>query len=127
MNAEPESCASNTTPLSIEELTDLVKESIISGVGENPYIADEAPQYVQSIVQTVLNALTSRKTGCKYVVNVSLVQNTGAGIHHNTGAIWNADTDEFVTVPFTTDHLHVICTICQLKMRTLPPLLADEL
>ena len=38
-----------------------------------------------------------------------------------------ANTDEFVTVPFTTDHLHVICTICQLKMRTLPPLLADEL
>ena len=29
MNAEPESCASNTTPLSIEELTDLVEKAVL--------------------------------------------------------------------------------------------------
>ena len=29
MNAEPESCASNTTPLSIEELTDLVEAAVL--------------------------------------------------------------------------------------------------
>lgn len=92
------------------------------------YNPEMVETWTADIIQLILSTLSagSSRHGSnfrkKYVCHVVLVQSVGAGVHCNTGSIWNNGEDNYVMLPYATGTINIICTVYSLSW-VKPPLL----
>ena len=72
--------------------------------------------WTQDLIELILSTLSSEADRHKkrYICHVVLVQSVGAGVHCNTGHIWNADLDSYHMLPYATGTMNVVCTVYSL-------------
>ena len=80
----------------------------------------------KSLTANILQRLTEAFSLCKYVINVTIIQNNGCGVHANTGAHWT-EKDFFVTIPFSNAHVHVLASISSIYVTPRPDILITNL
>ena len=86
-----------------------------------PFVHSKSAQWVSTIVENCLKELAvmnddQGKAGdsipkMKYVVNCTLQQKTGAGMHSATQCYWDKATDGYTTVKWESEHLQAVCTV----------------
>ena len=128
MSAPPAAVPEITRPLTIEEVTDIVKNCIREEIGEDEeeYSPEVMTNRTKSLTANILQSLTEAFSLCKYVINVTIIQNNGCGVHANTGAHWT-EKDFFVTIPFSNAHVHVLASISSIHVTPRPDILKTNL
>eukprot|EP00672_Neobodo_designis_P020222 CAMPEP_0174836614 /NCGR_PEP_ID=MMETSP1114-20130205/6198_1 /TAXON_ID=312471 /ORGANISM="Neobodo designis, Strain CCAP 1951/1" /LENGTH=108 /DNA_ID=CAMNT_0016070617 /DNA_START=53 /DNA_END=379 /DNA_ORIENTATION=+ len=77
-----------------DEAADVVREVCTRILTPEPsYDHRRVPQLVDQVVDGVLSKLAQSKLPRKYIVQCTLVQRNGAGIHSIAACSWNADSD----------------------------------
>ncbi|KAK6624249.1 hypothetical protein RUM44_011108 [Polyplax serrata] len=89
-----------------EEVTDLALTIIEKILGENSYSEGRVQHWTTSIIERLLTELAKLKRPFKYIVNCSLQQRTGAGLHLATASYWDPVTDGACTVKWDNDYIH---------------------
>ena len=127
MSAPPVAVPEITRALTIEEVTDIVKNCIREQIDEDEeYSPEVMTDRTKSLTATILQRLTEAFSLCKYVINVTIIQNNGCGVHANTGAHWT-EKDFFVTIPFSNAHVHVLASISSIHVTPRPDILKTNL
>lgn len=75
-------------------------------IGENPYSEIKVPIWTTTIMERLLSELTKLKRPYKYVINCSLQQRTGAGLHLASASYWDPITDGACTIKWDNDYIH---------------------
>ena len=77
-----------------DEAADVVREVCTRIVTPEPsYDHKRVPQLINDIVDGVLAKLTQSKLPRKYIVQCTIVQRNGAGLHSIAACSWNAESD----------------------------------
>ena len=71
------------------------------------YQPEMVETWTKDLIELILGTLSEKSSAPqnqqgskKYICHVVLVQSVGAGIHCNTGYIWNSDQDSYHMMPF---------------------------
>lgn len=74
---------------------------------------DEAKKWTQDICDTVNISITQRVVmpRYKYLVQVMLGQQTGAGCHYYAKCCWDAESDSYTSDIFHNSSLFCVCTV----------------
>ena len=127
MSAPPAAVPEITRALTIEEVTEIVKNCIREEICEDEeYSPEVMTERTKSLTATILHSLTEAFSLSKYVINVTIIQNNGCGVHANTGAHWT-EKDFFVTIPFSNVHVHVLASISSINITPNPDILKTNL
>ena len=127
MSAPPAAVPEITRALTIEEVTDIVKNCIREEIREDEeYSPEVMTERTKSLTATILHSLSEAFSLSKYVINVTIIQNNGCGVHANTGAHWT-EKDFFVTIPFSNAHVHVLASISSINVTPCPDTLKTNL
>ena len=88
------------------------------------YQPEMVPAWTADLIRLILETLSSPGDPAskkkKWICHVVLVQSVGAGVHCNTGQIWNSDLDSYFMMPYATGTMNVVCTVYSLSW-TEPP------
>ena len=87
------------------------------------YQPEMVETWTQDLIELILSTLSSEAEAAagqhdrkkkKYICHVVIVQSIGAGVHCNTGQIWNPDLDSYHMLPYATGTMNVVCTVYSL-------------
>ena len=97
-------------------MTEIALAVIEKVLGENPYSENRVTAWTTSIIEKVLSGLVRLKRPFKYIVNCSLQQKTGAGLHITTASHWDINTDGACTVKWDNDYIHCVVHVFGLQI-----------
>ncbi|VUZ50274.1 unnamed protein product [Hymenolepis diminuta] len=95
----------------VDEVTNIVKESIENNVGNSSYVHTKVPQWTSTIVEQILNQLTKLGKPFKYIVTCVIMQKCGAGLHTASSCYWDNSTDGSCTVKWENKSMYFIVTV----------------
>lgn len=87
-------------------MQDIALAVIEKVLGEQPYSENRVTVWTSSIIEKVLTELVKLKRPFKYIINCSLQQKTGAGLHISTATHWDLNSDGACTVKWDNDYIH---------------------
>ncbi|VDD78459.1 unnamed protein product [Mesocestoides corti] len=99
------------TTFVVDEVTNIVKESIENNIGSSTYVHDKVPQWTSTIVEQILNQLTKLGKPFKYIVTCVIMQKCGAGLHTASSCYWDNSTDGSCTVKWENKSMYFIVTV----------------
>ncbi|VDN96130.1 unnamed protein product [Rodentolepis nana] len=99
------------TTFVVDEVTNIVKESIENNVGNSSYVHTKVPQWTSTIVEQILNQLTKLGKPFKYIVTCVIMQKCGAGLHTASSCYWDNSTDGSCTVKWENKSMYFIVTV----------------
>eukprot|EP01001_Neometanema_parovale_P000788 NODE_10891_length_572_cov_145.169265_g10614_i0.p1 GENE.NODE_10891_length_572_cov_145.169265_g10614_i0~~NODE_10891_length_572_cov_145.169265_g10614_i0.p1 ORF type:complete len:119 (-),score=17.70 NODE_10891_length_572_cov_145.169265_g10614_i0:151-507(-) len=92
-----------------EEVGDVVKESMENVISASmTYNHSKVGLWVNQIVEGCMKELLKFQMPRKYIVNCTIMQRNGAGLHTATACFWDSDNDNSFT--HTVEHKTLICT-----------------
>ena len=97
------------------------------GKGSAKYSPEFAARILDSIVSASLAALSVSIPNCKFFVNATMHEKVGAGFHNISGALWNTETDGYISVPFENKSFYLLITCCGLPTTVAAPSLTNDL
>ncbi|KAL5105590.1 Dynein light chain Tctex-type 1 [Taenia crassiceps] len=95
----------------VDEVTNIVKESIENNIGSSSYVHTKVPQWTSTIVEQILNQLTKLGKPFKYIVTCVIMQKCGAGLHTASSCYWDNSTDGSCTVKWENKSMYFIVTV----------------
>ncbi|VDL14848.1 unnamed protein product [Hymenolepis diminuta] len=101
----------NMVTFVVDEVTNIVKESIENNVGNSSYVHTKVPQWTSTIVEQILNQLTKLGKPFKYIVTCVIMQKCGAGLHTASSCYWDNSTDGSCTVKWENKSMYFIVTV----------------
>ncbi|KAE8602274.1 hypothetical protein XENTR_v10013931 [Xenopus tropicalis] len=78
----------------VDEISNIIKESIESAIGGNAYQHNKVNQWTTNVVEQTLSQLTKLGKPFKYIVTCVIMQKNGAGLHTASSCFWDNATDE---------------------------------
>ena len=86
-----------------------VQQNVLDG---RSFQATKTAEWIETICQTTLQQLKENVSpNFKYVVSALIVQKLGAGLHLETSAIWDTNTDGSITSKWENDTIICLTTI----------------
>uniref|UniRef100_I3KA11 Dynein light chain Tctex-type 3 n=1 Tax=Oreochromis niloticus TaxID=8128 RepID=I3KA11_ORENI len=77
-----------------DEISVSVKECVEGVIGGTDYNQSKVNQWTASIVEHSLTHLVKQGRPFKYIVNCTIMQKSGAGLHTANSCYWDTATDE---------------------------------
>nr|KAG8539078.1 hypothetical protein GDO81_021494 [Engystomops pustulosus] len=77
----------------VDEVSNIIKESIESAIGGNAYQHNKVNQWTTNVVEQTLSQLTKLGKPFKYIVTCVIMQKNGAGLHTASSCFWDNATD----------------------------------
>ena len=100
-----------------DEAEDIVREVTTRIITPEPsYDHRRVPQLVNEIVDGVMSKLTQSKLPRKYIVQCTIVQRNGAGLHSVTACSWNQESDGSYQHKVETNAMICIVTVFGVTM-----------
>ena len=96
--APPTMDDSNDTSFVVDEVSNVIKESIEATIGSQSYQQAKINTWTSNIVEAILNSLTKLNKPFKYIVSCVIMQKNGAGLHTASSCFWDNTTDGSCTV-----------------------------
>uniref|UniRef100_A0AAX7U401 Dynein light chain Tctex-type 3 n=1 Tax=Astatotilapia calliptera TaxID=8154 RepID=A0AAX7U401_ASTCA len=85
-----------------DEISVSVKECVEGVIGGTDYNQSKVNQWTASIVEHSLTHLVKQGRAFKYIVNCTIMQKSGAGLHTANSCYWDTATDDH-SVPDLAD------------------------
>nr|WAW84851.1 dynein light chain Tctex-type [Halisarca dujardinii] len=95
----------------VEEVSQIIKESIENVLGSSHYQHNRVNQWTSSVVEQCLNQLTKLGKAYKYIVTCAIMQKTGAGFHSASSCFWDNTTDGSCTLRWENKSMYCIVSV----------------
>jgi dynein light chain Tctex-type 1 len=92
-------------------VTKISIEMMSSTLESKRYNPIKVGEWIDTIGTKLVSSLRDTSPNFKYIVNVVISQKTGAGLHCDTVACWDANSDAAVTTKFESETMLCLCTI----------------
>lgn len=102
---------SEETSFVVEEVSNIIKESIEGSIGGNAYQHNKVNQWTSSVVEQCLNQLTKLSKPFKYIVTCVIMQKNGAGLHTASSCYWDNASDGSCTVRWENKTMYCIVSV----------------
>merc|ERR1739837_37079 len=99
------------TQFVVDEVSNIIKESIESAIGGNSYVHNKVNQWTNSVVESCLASLTKLQKPFKYIVTCVIMQKNGAGLHTASSCYWDNSTDGSCTVRWENKTMYCIVSV----------------
>eukprot|EP00050_Salpingoeca_kvevrii_P005993 m.286859 g.286859 ORF g.286859 m.286859 type:complete len:125 (-) comp11657_c0_seq1:189-563(-) len=99
------------TTFVVDEVTQIIKESVETCIGVNAYQHNKVNQWTSNIVEQALKRLSALNKPFKYIVTATLMQKNGAGLHTASSCYWDNSTDGSCTVRWENKTMYVIVSV----------------
>ncbi|CAL8094041.1 unnamed protein product [Calicophoron daubneyi] len=99
------------TTFVVDEVKNIVKESIESTVGSSVYAHSKVQHWSSLVIEQCLNSLTKLGKPFKYVVTCVIMQKSGAGLHTASSCYWDSSTDGSCTVKWENKSMYFIVSV----------------
>merc|ERR1712039_104434 len=99
------------TQFVVDEVSNIIKESIESTIGGNSYVHNKVNQWTNSVVESCLASLTKLQKPFKYIVTCVIMQKNGAGLHTASSCYWDNSTDGSCTVRWENKTMYCIVSV----------------
>lgn len=99
------------TTFVVEEVSNIIKESIEGSIGGNAYQQNKVNQWTSSVVEQCLNQLTKLGKPFKYIVTCVIMQKNGAGLHTASSCYWDNSSDGSCTVRWENKTMYCIVSV----------------
>ncbi|TKS66984.1 Dynein light chain [Collichthys lucidus] len=96
---------------SADEATSSVKECIEGVIGGTEYNQSRVNQWTASIVEHSLTHLVKQGRPFKYIVNCTIMQKSGAGLHTANSCYWDTATDGSCTVRWENRTMYCVVSV----------------
>ncbi|XP_037952251.1 dynein light chain Tctex-type protein 2B-like [Teleopsis dalmanni] len=95
------------------EIKSIIQEVMNEKLQGKIYVADEARRLVQDISDTIIANIHENVNMMryKYVAQVFLGQQTGAGLNYSGMCCWDANADSQVSDVFSSPNMFCVCTV----------------
>ncbi|GAA6092618.1 hypothetical protein Q7C36_021285 [Tachysurus vachellii] len=93
-----------------DDASNAVKECIEGVIGGVDYSQNKVNQWTASIVEHSLTQLVKQGKAYKYIVNCTIMQKSGAGLHTANSCYWDTTTDGSCTVRWENRTMY--CVVC---------------
>ncbi|XP_075963145.1 dynein light chain Tctex-type 3-like isoform X1 [Anarhichas minor] len=94
-----------------DEVNISVKECIEGVIGGTDYNQNKVNQWTASIVEHSLTHLVKQGRPLKYIVNCSIMQKSGAGLHTANSCYWDTATDGSCTVRWENRTMYCVVSV----------------
>merc|ERR1712137_625076 len=79
---------------STEAVTELIKETVTSIIGESQYAIGSVEEWSKTIAESISTSIQKYEyPGYKYVINTMLIQKSDGGVQSATICFWDAEND----------------------------------
>ncbi|VEL23260.1 unnamed protein product, partial [Protopolystoma xenopodis] len=95
----------------VDEVTNIVKESIEGTIGSNVYSHNKVQHWTSTIIEQCLSQLTKLNKPFKYIVTCIIMQKNGAGLHTASSCYWDNSTDGSCTVKWENKSMYFIVSV----------------
>ncbi|KAG9493577.1 hypothetical protein GDO78_001462 [Eleutherodactylus coqui] len=92
----------------VDEVSNIIKESIESAIGGNAYQHNKVNQWTTNVVEQTLSQLTKLGKPFKYIVTCVIMQKNGAGLHTASSCFWDNSMDGSCTVRWENKTMYCI-------------------
>eukprot|EP00906_Rhabdomonas_costata_P025390 RCo036309 len=100
-----------------EEVSPILKEVVDSVIGPNTtYNHSKVGVWVNQIVEGCMKEIRALPMPRKYIVNCTILQQNGAGLHAATSCFWDNEADTSCTCTRSYKTLVVITTVYGLQL-----------
>ncbi|XP_012719865.2 dynein light chain Tctex-type 3 isoform X2 [Fundulus heteroclitus] len=99
-----------------DETTVLVKECIEGVIGGTDYNQNKVNQWTANIVEHSLTHLVKQSRPFKYIVNCTIMQKSGAGLHTANACYWDTTTDGSCTVRWENRTMYCVVSVFAVGM-----------
>ncbi|XP_074663141.1 dynein light chain Tctex-type 1 isoform X1 [Tubulanus polymorphus] len=99
------------TAFVVDEVSNIIKESIEGAIGGNAYQHNKVNQWTSNVVEQCLNQLTKLGKPFKYIVTCVIMQKNGAGLHTASSCFWDNSTDGSCTVRWENKTMYCIVSV----------------
>jgi len=101
---------------SSEAVTELIKETVTSIIGESQYTITSVPEWSKTIAETISSSIQKFDySGYKYVINCMLIQKSDGGIQSATTCYWDKEKDRQVQLRWENKFMNVFVHLYALK------------
>merc|ERR1711887_26279 len=101
---------------STEAVTELIKETVTSIIGESQYAIGSVEEWSKTIAESISTSIQKYEyPGYKYVINTMLIQKTDGGVQSATTCFWDAENDRQVQIRWENKHIHCFVHLYALK------------
>nr|ACO15040.1 Dynein light chain Tctex-type 1 [Caligus clemensi] len=104
------------TQFVVDEVSNIIKESIESTIGGNGYAQSKVAQWTKSVVESCIASLTKLQKPFKYIVTCVIAQKNGAGLHTASSRYWDNLTDGSCTVRWENKTMYCIVSVFGLSV-----------
>ena len=98
---------------------EMLREEIGTVLGDNTFDASKVQNWCQEVVSGVLKKLVeankSQDFQYKYVVNATILERTGAGLHSTSSCLWDKTADWSASVQWNNDHMFCVTSVWSLR------------
>jgi len=94
-----------------DEVSAIVKDTVESTIGGQTYTNAKVGQWTSTVVEGCLVGLTALQKPFKYIVNCTIMQKSGAGLHTASSCFWDNTTDGCCTVRWENKSLFCIVSV----------------
>uniref|UniRef100_A0A1A9W2D0 Dynein light chain n=1 Tax=Glossina brevipalpis TaxID=37001 RepID=A0A1A9W2D0_9MUSC len=96
-----------------QNIRQIIREVVHDKLQGKAYNVDDIGQWIRDIADTVNTTVQERllMPRYKYVVQVMIGQQTGAGCHYFAKCYWDVDTDSHISFTYTNPTLFCVCTV----------------
>ncbi|ORX93299.1 Tctex-1-domain-containing protein [Basidiobolus meristosporus CBS 931.73] len=94
----------------VEQVTSILKQTVENTIVEHTYVHSRAKEWNNTITENCLKRLALLNKSIKYIVNCTILENNGSGIHTANSCYWDEAHDAMASYHFTNDVVHVIVT-----------------
>ncbi|XP_027879109.1 dynein light chain Tctex-type 1 [Xiphophorus couchianus] len=99
-----------------DETSVLVKECIEGVIGGTDYNHNKVNQWTANIVEHSLTHLVKQGRPFKYIVNCTIMQKSGAGLHTANSCYWDTTTDGSCTVRWENRTMYCVVSVFAVAM-----------
>ena len=93
----------------VKTIANNVQQNVLDG---RSFQATKTAEWIETICQqTLIRCKENVSPNFKYVVSALIVQKLGAGLHFETSALWDANTDGSITSKWENDTIICLTTI----------------
>merc|ERR1712055_134665 len=101
---------------STEAVTELIKETVTSIIGESQYAIGSVEEWSKTIAETISSSIQKFDySGYKYVINCMLIQKSDGGIQSATTCYWDKEKDRQVQLRWENKFMNVFVHLYALK------------
>uniref|UniRef100_A0AAV2K9C8 Dynein light chain Tctex-type 1 n=1 Tax=Knipowitschia caucasica TaxID=637954 RepID=A0AAV2K9C8_KNICA len=101
----------DVTTFVVEEVGEIIKESVEAAIGGNSYQHNRVNQWTTSVVEQCLSQLSKLGKSFKYIVNCVIMQKNGAGLQTANACFWDNTTDGSCAVRWENESMYCIVTV----------------